>query len=128
MELIKINLAVFSDILIMLLIVSLAFLAVKNRYLVSIAARNIFRNVRRSLITISAIAIGGIAVIIFGGYINDMYYGLKESTIHSQIGHLQIYKKGFNEFGITDPEKYRMYDFEKIEAAIESDRELNGMI
>ena len=128
MDLIKFILGIFSNILIIFLILFLIILMFKNNYLVSIAARNVFRNVRRSLITISAIAIGAIVIIIFGGYINDMYYKLKESTIHSQIGHLQIYKKGFNEFGITNPEKYRMYDFEKVDGVIENDAILKTMI
>ncbi len=127
-DMIKFGLSVFSYILIVLIILFLIILTVRNSYVVSIAARNVFRNTRRSVITISAIAIGAVAIIIFGGYINDMYYGLKESTIHSQIGHLQIYKKGCNEFGITDPEKYRMYDFEKIENIIKNDAVLKPML
>ncbi len=40
------------------------------------------------------------------GFVESMYEGLRESMIRSQLGHLQIYKKGYSEFGSIDPEQY----------------------
>lgn len=75
-------------------------LALFDRYTPAIALRNVFRNVRRSTVTIIAIALGTAAVIVFGGFINDLYYGLRESTVRSQLGHLQLYREGFAEYGL----------------------------
>ena len=44
-----------------------------------IAFRNIFRNTRRSLTTLSTIAIGATAVLVFGAYITYIQYGVQIS-------------------------------------------------
>ena len=78
--------------------------------ILKIAFLNILRNYRRSIITILAIIFGCVSLIVYGGYVEAMYEGLRESTIRSQLGHLQIFKKGFNEFGHIEPEKYLLTD------------------
>lgn len=99
-----------------------------DRYTLLIAYRNVFRNVRRSLITIAAIALGSLTIIVFGGFINDMYYGLRESTIRSQLGHFQIYKAGYKEYGLESPDLYRLDNFDQIISAIENDEYLQGKV
>jgi putative ABC transport system permease protein len=71
-----------------------------------IAFLNVLRNRRRTLITVLAIVFGSLSLIVFGGFVESMYDGLRESMIRSQLGHLQIYKKGYSEFGSLEPEKY----------------------
>ena len=114
--------SLLSNCLIALIVVYFIYIWIRNRYLLSVSFRNVFRNIRRSLITIIAISIGAISIIIFGGYINDMFYGLRESTIRSQIGHLQLYKKGFNDFGVVDPQKYKLHNFSEIIEVLQEDR------
>jgi len=74
--------------------------------MLKMAFLNILRNNRRSIITVLAIIFGCVSLIVYGGYVEAMYEGLRESTIRSQLGHIQIFKKGFNEFGHVEPEKY----------------------
>lgn len=74
--------------------------------LAKIAFRNIFRHRGRTLITLSAIAAGCIAVIFVNGYFEDTYFKMRESYIYSHTGHLQVFRKGYNEFSRTDPYKY----------------------
>ncbi|MFH2131061.1 MAG: FtsX-like permease family protein [bacterium] len=74
--------------------------------ILKIAFLNVLRNRRRSVITILAIVFGSVSLIVFGGFVESMYDGLRESMIRSQLGHLQVYKKGFSEFGSVEPEKY----------------------
>lgn len=71
-----------------------------------IALRNIFRNKRRSALTLLAIVFGSVAIIVFGGFIEASYQGLREATIHSRLGHLQIFRKGYEEHRTKAPEKY----------------------
>ncbi len=71
-----------------------------------IAFLNVLRNNRRTTITVLAIVFGSVSLIVFGGFVQSMYDGLRESMIRSQLGHLQVYKKGFSEFGTLEPEKY----------------------
>jgi putative ABC transport system permease protein len=62
---------------------------------IRLAIRNIFRNRRRSAMTLLVIVFGGVGLILFGGYKAITFRGLRESTIRNRIGHLQIYKKGY---------------------------------
>jgi len=84
----------------------------------SLAFRNIFRNKRRTAITFLAILSGLIGIIVFGGYVEYTYWGLRETVIKTQLGHIQIYKKGYIEKGIADPAKYLIDDPESVEKAI----------
>ncbi len=85
-----------------------------------LALRNVFRNRVRSLITLAAIAFGSTSLIIAGGFIEDTFIQLRESYIHSFLGHLQIYKKGFYEKGGARPFDYMMTDHEEITREIYS--------
>nr|WP_256489573.1 FtsX-like permease family protein [Pleionea sp. CnH1-48] len=71
-----------------------------------IALLNVFRNYRRSLITLTAIVFGCVSLVVFGGFVASMYEGMRENLIRSQLGHIQIYAKGYNQFGQSEPEKY----------------------
>ena len=62
------------------------------RLYMKLAIRNVFRNRRRTLITLAAMAFGATSIILFGGFVNFMFVGVREGTIRSQIGHLQLYK------------------------------------
>jgi putative ABC transport system permease protein len=59
-----------------------------------LALRNIFRNRRRSAITLAVIVCGSIGLILFGGYKAVTFRGLRESTIRGRLGHLQLFGKG----------------------------------
>jgi putative ABC transport system permease protein len=55
-----------------------------------IAFKNIFRNKRRTLITVSVIIFGSSALLVAGGFIRYMFDGLARMTIRGGLGHLQI--------------------------------------
>ena len=59
-----------------------------------LALRNIFRNRRRSAITLAVIVCGAVGLILFGGYKAVTFRGLRESTIRGRLGHLQLFGKG----------------------------------
>ena len=81
------------------------------RLYVRLATRNVFRNARRTIITLLAIAFGAAAIIVFGGFVNAVYWGVRESMIRSQLGHLQIYRRGFLEKGTMAPFDYLIRDY-----------------
>lgn len=89
-----------------------------------LALRNIFRNKRRTLITFSAIVSGISAIVVFGGFIEFSFQGLKESTIRTQLGHMQIHKEGYNEHGNANPGDYLIEDPERVEQELEEIPEL----
>jgi putative ABC transport system permease protein len=84
-----------------------------------ISIRNIFKNTRRSIITILAIAFGFAAINLFQGYVDNSYQGLRNAAIHGEgLGHLTIFKKGFLTDGKIYPEKY-MFNKREVEELID---------
>jgi putative ABC transport system permease protein len=77
-------------------------------FFLKIGWRNILRHRRRSLVTLLSVSSGVIAVILFAGFIEANYQGLRESVIRSQYGHLQIYKAGYEQNHRQSPDKYRL--------------------
>lgn len=84
----------------------------------SLAFRNILRNKRRTLLTLSAIISGVCSIIIFGGFIEFTFHGMRESTIRTQLGHLQIYQRGYIEQGVANPAKFLIHEPNKVEQAL----------
>jgi putative ABC transport system permease protein len=83
-----------------------------------LAVRNVFRNRRRTLITLAAMAFGVAAIIVFGGFVHSIYWGVRESTIRSQLGHIQIYRAGYSEKGNLAPYDYLIADYPALRAEL----------
>ncbi|MEO8378351.1 MAG: FtsX-like permease family protein [Acidobacteriota bacterium] len=60
-----------------------------------IAARNVFRNPRRTSFTLLVIVFGAVSLILAGGFIANNFQGLRELTIRNGIGHLQIFTNAY---------------------------------
>jgi len=71
-----------------------------------IATRNLRRNTRRSAVAVMTVAGGVIAFVLAGGFIAWIFQDMREATIHSQLGHLQIVRPGYFDKGIADPYAY----------------------
>lgn len=84
----------------------------------TLALRNVFRNKRRTAITFLSIIAASAAIIVFGGFIAFSFEGLRETTIRTQLGHLQIAKKGYFEQGAGLSERFLLSDPESIERDI----------
>lgn len=85
-----------------------------------LGVRNIFRNARRTVITLAAMAFGAAAIILFGGFVHFMFWGVRENAIHSELGHIQLYQRGFSEKGHVEPFAYLITDVARIMALLES--------
>ena len=63
--------------------------------LIKIAFRNLYRQQRRSLLTIAIISVGVIAVLLFSA-LSDAFKNIMIGQItDSMLGHMQIHKKGY---------------------------------
>ncbi|MCB1896009.1 MAG: ABC transporter permease [Rhodocyclaceae bacterium] len=71
-----------------------------------LALRNIFRQKLRTAITLSAIMFGVTGLILSSGFIQDIFVQLGEAIIHSQTGHIQVFKQDFLEKGSRKPEQF----------------------
>jgi putative ABC transport system permease protein len=65
--------------------------------LVKLAFRNVFRNRRRSVITLSAIALGLLSLVITQGMMNGLGKQSELNIINYDTGHLKIYRIGFTD-------------------------------
>src|SRR5262249_47077074 len=75
-----------------------------------LAVRNVARQRVRTLLTLFAIVLGVMGLILAGGFIEDVFVQMGEATIHSQLGHLQIYRKGYRQYGLQRPLAYLIDD------------------
>lgn len=74
---------------------------------VKIGLRNLVKNLRRSVVTALAIALGFAAVNLFAGFTDYMYSGNRNVAIYGRCGgHLTIFRKGFLEQGQLNPSRY----------------------
>jgi putative ABC transport system permease protein len=70
---------------------------------IKLSVRNLTRNVNRSLVACLTVAGGVVAFLLAGGFINWIFHDMREATIHSQLGHIQIVRPSYFEKGIADP-------------------------
>ncbi len=68
--------------------------------------RNLFRQKGRTGMTLASIVFGVVGLIVSGGFVEDVFIQLREATIHSRFGHLQIYREGFYANGVKEPYGY----------------------
>jgi putative ABC transport system permease protein len=82
--------------------------------MLKLALRNISRQKVRSTMTLLAIGAGVAALILTGGFVQDIFIQLREFTIHSQTGHIQIYREGYYRYGAQQPTKYLIEDIQPV--------------
>jgi putative ABC transport system permease protein len=69
----------------------------------SLALRNVLRHRRRSAMACGAVAFGVIAVILANSFIEWVMWAMRETTIRSQFGHVQVSREGYAERGTAEP-------------------------
>jgi putative ABC transport system permease protein len=95
--------------------------------LFKIAARNIFRNKRRSLMTGSAVAAGALAMLLFGGFSAYIFAGLETNSVQ-RIGHLTVFRAGYFLFGAGNPAAFGIDRYGEVIKLIGTDPVLAPMI
>ena len=88
--------------------------------MLSFALRNLFRHKGRTALSLAAVVFGVVSVILSGGFIEDVFHQLKENTIHSRLGHVQVYSAGYYEFGRREPYAYMIEDAAERAAELEA--------
>jgi putative ABC transport system permease protein len=92
-----------------------------------IAARNITRNFRRSLMTISAIAVGTMSLLMFGEFVSQIFVALETQNV-VRSGHIALFKKGYFEYGGGNPGAYGIGDYRSVLGLIRDDPVLKPLI
>ncbi|STJ88696.1 efflux ABC transporter permease [Escherichia coli] len=85
-----------------------------------LALRNVFRNKRRTCIVFLSISAAMSAMIVFGGFINYTFEGLRESTIRTQLGHFQIAQRGYFEQGASQSRELLISSPQRLETKLQT--------
>lgn len=89
--------------------------------LLQISFRNILRNKRRSILTLSILILGSTGLILVGGFFENLKFSYREQLIHSQTGHLQVNRVGYYKKGSSAPFDYLIENAGPLQNALESD-------
>lgn len=74
--------------------------------LLKLSLFNVWRNRRRTVITLISICVGTITLVLMNGYIQIMQVGLKNEAIQKQYGNLQIARAGYFNADENSPDFY----------------------
>jgi putative ABC transport system permease protein len=88
----------------------------------ALAARNLFRHRVRSAIAFSALIFGVVSLLLSGGFIDWIYWAMRESTITNLIGHIQAVRPGYYKKGAADPFAYLLPENSKELEIIQANR------
>lgn len=88
--------------------------------LLQISWRNVFRNRRRSALTLLILISGSSCLLAMGGFLDDLLWNLRETTIHGQLGHFLVSPKGYWERGSSTPFHFLIKDADRLQAAIDA--------
>src|SRR2546426_458943 len=72
----------------------------------TLAARNLTRHRTRTVISLSAIVFGVVALLLAGGFTEWIFWAMREGAIQTGLGHIQISHRGFRTTGFSDPSAY----------------------
>jgi putative ABC transport system permease protein len=97
------------------------------KLLLKIAFRNMLRNLRRSLMTGSAVAAGALALLLFGGFAAYIFAGLETNNVQ-RIGHLTVFRTGYFLIGAGNPAAYGIDKYQDVMRLIERDPVAGPMI
>jgi putative ABC transport system permease protein len=75
-----------------------------------IAWRNLTRNRQRSVVSIMTVASGIVAFSLASGFIAWIFVDMRDSTVRSQLGHVQIVRPYYFDKGIADPYSFLLGD------------------
>jgi len=85
-----------------------------------LAYRNVFRNTRRSLVTIIAIMLSCAGLILFAGYVAWAFKSAESQAVVI-FSHLQLARPGFYEKGAGNPTVYAISSFGQIKQLLQDD-------
>lgn len=86
----------------------------------SLALRNVWRNTRRTAVTVMAVALSCAGLMLFGGYVSWAHIA---GEVHAVMlsGHLQLFKEGFEEKGAGNPAAHALPNYEELRQLLVSD-------
>lgn len=85
-----------------------------------IALRNLTRNRRRSLTALVIIAVGVISMVLAEGFIQWVFWAMREGTIQFQSGHIQVVRPDYFSKGVAKPLAYLLPESSAVVKTLET--------
>ena len=93
-----------------------------------LALRNVLRHKLRTALTLAAISSGVAGLVLSGGFVEDSLFQLREATIHSQLGHLQIHRADSRQAGSRAQSKSMIDNPQNMMTRIKSLRQVDDVM
>ena len=87
--------------------------------MIKLALRNIFRHRRRTATALAAISFGVIALLLASGFIEWIFWAMREGVIQQRTGHIQVTRPDYLKTGSADPFAYLLADKLKDQIGLE---------
>lgn len=84
----------------------------------ALAARNLWRNRRRTLIALAALVVGTLLVVVLAGFRNGVVDLMTEGLVKAQVGAFQVHRRGFMESVELAPLRLSLPDTPELRARI----------
>ncbi|WP_246168035.1 ABC transporter permease [Serratia rhizosphaerae] len=117
-----------SNIIIVYALLVVAVTALRKPTDIRYTFLNLFRQRRRSGVTLLAITLGGVAVFIFGGFVDYSFWALREQTIRTNLGHIQLYEKGYLTGGANNSLQYTIKNYDEVKRLLLADAQIAPQI
>lgn len=85
----------------------------------SFALRNLFRHRIRSTVALLAIVFSTIALALSAGFVEWVFWAMREAAIASGMGHVQVMRPGYLQNGVSDPYSFVLPERSKELSALE---------
>ncbi|MEO8938366.1 MAG: FtsX-like permease family protein [Burkholderiaceae bacterium] len=87
----------------------------------SLALRNVFRHRVRSTVALGAIAFSTVVLMLAGGFVEWIFWAMREAATETGLGHIQVMQAGYLENGAADPYAFLLPDDSKILSSLEKE-------
>jgi putative ABC transport system permease protein len=85
-----------------------------------IALRNLVRNRKRGIVALLTVGVAVIAMTLADGFVQWVFWAMREGTIQSQSGHIQVVRPGYFQTGTADPFAFLLPEMDDARRAIEA--------
>lgn len=99
-----------------------------GRQLIKISIRNVFRNKRRTILTLFILVLSSMGLVAMGGFFDRLLFLMREAYIRTGTGHLQISKIDYSKKGTTLPFDYLLEDYNQLKRSLLKNPEVKAVV
>lgn len=85
-----------------------------------LALRNLVRNRKRGLIALLTVGMAVVAMTLADGFVQWVFWAMREGTIQSQSGHIQVVRPGYFQAGAADPYAFLLPETDAVRQTLEN--------